>query len=139
MPDRLMIQELTAECRLGVYEWEQEKLQTVWIDLELAIDSARVAKTDDVKDAIDYGRLVTSVKQLAQEKSYRLLETIAEAIASLILSQFETSEVRVRVKKRALPGIGYAAVEVERKAVRRRGIARRDAGRRRTVSGVGSR
>ena len=103
MSDRLIIQDLTVECRLGVFEWEQQTPQTIWIDLELAIDAARAAAEDQVRQAIDYGALVTSVKQLAQGKPYRLLETLAEAIASRILIQFDTSQVNVRVKKRALP------------------------------------
>ena len=121
MPDRLIIQDLTAECRLGLYEWEQEKPQPIGIDLELAVDAARAARRDSVGDAIDYARLVTSVKELAQRRSFRLLETLAESIASLILQKFDTNQVRVRVKKRALPGVDYAAVEVERT---RRGVLR---------------
>ena len=127
MSDRLIIHDLAVECRLGVYEWEQQTPQTVWIDLELAIDAAQAAKRDDVKDAVDYGRLVTSVKQLAQQRPYQLLETVAEATAQLIVEEFQVPRVRVRVKKRALPGVDYAAVEVERL---RRGLRPRRAPRR---------
>ena len=114
MADTLILKDVTAECRLGVFEWEQEKPQTIWMDLELAIDAARAARRDEVADAVDYGRLVTSIKQLAQGRSFKLLETLAETIASMVLQEFQTTRVKVRVKKRALPGIDYAAVEVER-------------------------
>ena len=114
MADTLSIQDLEAACRLGVHEWEQDAPQAIWIDLELAIDASRAAAHDDVREAIDYARLVAAVKERAQAQAYRLLETMAEAIAADVLRQFETSQVRVRVKKRALPGIGYAAVEVVR-------------------------
>lgn len=128
MADALILRDVTAECRLGVFDWEQEQPQTVWIDLELAIDAARAAQRDEVADAVDYGRLVTSVRQLLQGRTFRLLETLAEAIASMILQEFQTARVRVRAKKRALPGIDYAAVEIERT---RRRARRRAAGRRR--------
>jgi dihydroneopterin aldolase len=127
--DRLIIQELAAECRLGVYDWEQEKPQAISIDLELAIDAARAAKRDDVGEAVDYARLVSTITALAQSRAFRLVETLAESIASLALSEFGVAWVRVRVKKRALPEIGYAAVEIERRAMRSR-RARRVAGRR---------
>lgn len=113
--DTLAIRELVAECRIGVFEWEQAKPQPIWIDLELSIDAAKAAARDAVADALDYGRLVTAVKQLVQHKSFHLLETMAEAIAALILQQFETPQVLVRVKKRALPGIESASVEVIRR------------------------
>ena len=114
--DRLILEGIVVECRLGVSEWEQEHPQTIRVDLELAIDAARAAAGDDVEATIDYAQLVTAVKELARRKPYRLLETLADEIASLVLQRFVTAKVFVRVKKRALPGINYAAVEVERLA-----------------------
>lgn len=130
MADALIVQDIAVECRIGVFEWEQKTPQTIWIDVELVIDAARAAARDDVNAAIDYGRLVTMVREVAQQRSYALLETLAEEEASSILAEFGVSTVRLRVKKRALPGIGYAAVEIERQRVVRRARATR-AGRRR--------
>ena len=112
--DTLVIHELVASCRIGVTESEQATPQTVWIDLELTIDARRAAASDDVRDAVDYAELVRSVKELVEGKSYSLLETVAEDVASLVLQRFGTSHVFVRVKKRALPGMDYAAVEITR-------------------------
>jgi dihydroneopterin aldolase len=120
MSDRLILQDIEASCRLGVCEWEQTTPQPVWIDLELAIDAARAAASDAVDEAVDYAALVAAVRERAQRQPYRLLETMAEAISSLMLTRFKTRWVRVRVKKRALEGMGYAAVEIERRAGRRR-------------------
>lgn len=120
MSDRLILQDIEASCRLGVYEWEQAAPQPIWIDLELAIDAARAAASDEVGEAVDYAALVAAVKELAQRQPSRLLETMAEAISSLILTRFKTRWVRVRVKKRSLEGVGYASVEIERRAGRRR-------------------
>ena len=114
--DRLIIEGIEAECRLGVHEWEQEKPQPIWIDLELAIDVKRAAAHDDVRDAVDYAALVAAVREEAQRRPVKLLETLTEAIAGLILEQFGTKQVRVRVKKKALAGISGASVEIERKA-----------------------
>jgi dihydroneopterin aldolase len=44
------------------------------------------------------------------------LETVAEDVASMALKEFTTPSVLVRVKKRALSGMSYAAVEIARKA-----------------------
>ena len=112
--DLLLISDLEAPCKLGVHEWERKEPQTIWIDLELSIDTKRAAERDDVKAALDYGRLVTVVRELAQASAYHLMETLAEEIAKMILSEFSTEFVVVRVKKRALPGIGFAAVQIER-------------------------
>lgn len=108
--DKLIIQDVVAECWIGVTEAERAKAQTIWIDLELAIDAGRAAQKDDVRESVNYRRLVTAVRELAERKSCRLMETLAEGIASLVLRQFATPKIRVLVKKRALPVIGYAAV-----------------------------
>ncbi len=118
MADTLILHEIAVECRLGVEEWEQTTPQPVWIDLEVGIDAARAAVHDDVGEAVDYAKLVAGVRGLAERTSYRLLETLAEAIASSILKESGSTRVKVRVKKKAMPGVGYAAVEVERRVAR---------------------
>jgi dihydroneopterin aldolase len=115
MPDRLLIADLEVSCRLGVFDWEQANPQPIWIDLEVGIDAAKAAKHDDVKDALDYARLVSLVRTLAEQHPFRLMETLAEIVAEGIRREFHEPYVRVRVKKRALPGVGYAAVEIERR------------------------
>jgi dihydroneopterin aldolase len=132
--DKLIIKNLAVETRIGVYEWEQNAPQMIWIDLELSIDAKRAAARDDMREAIDYGRLVTAVKERVQTKAYRLLETVAEEVAALVLSDARVPSVRVRVTKRALPGIDSAAVElVRRRSARtsRRNSASPTAARRR--------
>ena len=136
MADRLLIHDLSAECRVGVYDWERAKPQTVWVDLELSIDAARAAATEDVRDAVDYAELISSVRRLAKSRSYVLLETLAEHIARSVLREFKTPRVRVQVRKRSLPEIGYAAVEVERTAGRVRRAARPGFLRRRRGAGA---
>lgn len=114
MADALTIQGLIVQCRLGALEWEQTSPQEVRIDLELAIDAAKAAQRDDVNDALDYARLAAVVKTLVEGHSYRLMESMAEEIAALILREFPTPEVEVKVTKRALPGIESATVEITR-------------------------
>jgi FolB domain-containing protein len=114
MADTLTIHGLMAMCRLGVTDEEQANPQEVRIDVELAIDARRAAARDDVNDAVDYAQLVAAVKALVEGHPYRLMETMAEDIAALILREFSTPEVEVKVAKRALPGIESASVEVTR-------------------------
>ena len=115
MHDRLIVKDLVVEAIVGVYDWEREHPQKVWIDLELGIDAAKAAAHDDVAAALDYGRLVTAVTQHLHRKKFRLVETVAEDVAALILKEFTTPEVTVRVKKRSLSNVEYAAVELTRR------------------------
>lgn len=114
MSDTLTIHGLTAVCRIGVYDWEQKQPQTISIDLEMPVDASRAAGADEIEDAVDYAEMVNAVKQLAEGRPYRLIETLAEDIAGTILGQFKVPKVTVRVRKAALPGIGHVAIEIER-------------------------
>jgi dihydroneopterin aldolase len=129
MADTLRIQDLAVPCRIGVTEQERATPQTLWLDVELPVDAAAAAARDDMGRTVDYARLAGAVSSLVQDSSYRLLETVAERTAELVLREFAAARVRVEVRKKALAGIGYAAVAVERVARPARARpARRSAG-----------
>ena len=120
MKDRLTVAGIQVACRIGVTEAERASAQPIAIDVELAIDAARAARTERIEAAVDYAALAGAVKRIAEGRTYVLLETLAEAVADAVLQAFGAPRVRVRVVKRALAGIDYAAVEVERAVVRAR-------------------
>ena len=139
MADYLILHDVIAECRLGVFDWEQANPQRIWVDVELEIDAAKAAAHDKVRDAVDYAQLVRLIQQTARARSYRLLETLAEHMAQTILKASYAPRVRLRIKKRALEGIDYAAVEVERRAGRVRRRVRPSASARGRSSAVSAR
>lgn len=112
--DTLSINGLKTLCRIGTTEHEQRNPQEIIIDLEISIDAAVAAKTDDVRDAVDYAAIVGDVKELAEEAPFALMETLAEEIAAMLLEEFGTEAVRVRVSKKALAEIDNASIEIER-------------------------
>ena len=114
MADMLKLYDLVVETHVGVHEWERKEAQKIWLDIELPINVRGAAEVDDVHHVVDYGALVTQVRQHIAQRTYHLMETIAEETAQLILGHFPTHQVQVRVKKRALPGIDHACVEVLR-------------------------
>ncbi len=117
MNDKLCLNGLVVPCRIGVTEAERAAPQRIGIDLELAIDAARAAAHDDVREAIDYAAVVGVVSRHVQGQAHRLLETVAEEIAAVVLQEFPTPRVTVRVTKRAVPTIDSASVEVTRTRV----------------------
>ena len=114
MTDWLKIHDLVVETKIGVFDWERNEAQKIWVDLELPTDARQAAASDDVKTTIDYGALVTAIRNHVQHKTYKLLETMAEEIAGIAVSQFRGRQVSVRVKKRSLPGVGEAVIEIVR-------------------------
>lgn len=99
MKDVISISALKVETKIGLYEWEQQVRQTLIVDLALATDIRKAAHKDDLTHTINYEAVCDQVLELATTKQFKLIETLAERIAALILESFNTSQVTVRVRK----------------------------------------
>jgi 7,8-dihydroneopterin aldolase/epimerase/oxygenase len=97
--DRIFVHGLTTECVIGFIDWERRVKQTVVVDLELSTDCARTARTDEVADTLDYRKVVRRVLAFVEASECRLIETLAERLARLILEEFAVEWVRVSLSK----------------------------------------
>jgi dihydroneopterin aldolase len=113
--DIIFLNEVKIETRLGVPDWERLLPQTVVLDIELAMPHSRSCHSDAIEDTIDYGAIVARLRQTLAEHSFKLVETLAEHVALLILKEFGTPWVKVRVgKPGVLPGLKQLGVMIER-------------------------
>src|SRR5260370_29945709 len=97
--DRVFLGGLTAECIIGFIEWERRVRQTVVIDLELPVDCRRAAATDDVGDTVDYKKVAKRVLAFIEASEFKLVETLAQRLALLILEEFAIEWVRLSINK----------------------------------------
>jgi dihydroneopterin aldolase len=113
--DKIFIHDLRVEARIGVYDWEKHLPQTVRLDLELAAPSSLPFQSGKIADALDYAKVVERLKAFAKDAPPPLLERFAEKVAQLMLDEFGTPWVRVRVAKLgALAAVREIGVEIER-------------------------
>ena len=113
----IFIHDLRLETRIGIYDWERHLPQTVRLDLDIALPSARPFETGEFADAVDYAAIVSRVKAFASDNPHPLLERFAEAIAQLLLHEFHAPSVKVRVAKLApITGVREIGVVIERGA-----------------------
>ena len=113
--DTIFIRELTVETVIGIYDWEREIKQAVLFDLEMACDVARAAASDSVADTLDYKAVCKRVIAFVEASEFQLVETLAERVAQLIMSEFAVPWLRVQVNKRgALRGARDVGVSIER-------------------------
>jgi 7,8-dihydroneopterin aldolase/epimerase/oxygenase len=111
--DTVSIRGLSVSTVIGVYAWEREIEQTLTFGVDLAVDVARVAASDDVADAVDYSKVAATVTSVVREGKFQLIETAVERVAERILADFPVGWVRVEVAKpiAAADGTGaYTAV-----------------------------
>jgi dihydroneopterin aldolase len=112
----IFIHDLRVTTRIGVYAWERVLPQTIRIDVDIELASARAFATGDLADALDYAAVVDRIKAFAAANPHPLLERFTEALAQLVLDEFRAPGVRVRVAKLgALPGVREIGVVIERR------------------------
>jgi len=115
--DTVFVRALTAECVIGVFDWEREIRQRVEIDLWLDTDIRCAAATDRIEDTVDYKGVSKRILALVERSEFALIESLAERVAAVCLEARGVRRARVRVTK---PGaVRHAAavgVEIERPA-----------------------
>lgn len=97
--DRVFLRGLTAECIIGFIDWERRVRQTVVVDLEVPVDCARAALTDEVGDTVDYKKVAKRVLAFIEASEFKLVETLAHRLAMLLLEEFGLEWVRLQVNK----------------------------------------
>jgi dihydroneopterin aldolase len=119
--DRIFLRGLTAECIIGFIDWERRVKQTVVIDLELPVDCARAAASDEVADTVDYKQIAKRVLAFIEASEFKLVETLAHRLALLLLEEFTLDWVRLSLNK---PGAIRNSRDVGVTIERRRAAAR---------------
>ncbi len=97
--------------RHGVNEEERRDAQTFLVDVSIHVTEPR---EDTIGAAVDYRRVRDVVRAVSEDRSYRLLETLAAAVADALVAELPVERVHVRVRK---PGVAWAewtAASVER-------------------------
>jgi dihydroneopterin aldolase len=87
----------------GVFDHERRDGQRFVVDLELGVDTAPAAASDDLRDTIDYGSLVDDVKAAVEGEPVDLIETLATRIAGVCLLDARVEWAKVTVHKPDAP------------------------------------
>lgn len=101
--DKLAVRGLEIHGHHGVFDFERKDGQSFVIDLVLGLDSRPAAAGDDLHDTVDYGTLVASVKLAVETDPVDLIETLAQRIADVCLSESKVEWVEVTVHKPNAP------------------------------------
>lgn len=113
--DRIHIRDLGVRCIIGFKDWERTKKQDVLVNLTLHADLTTACGSDSIGDTIDYKTLKNSIVQMAEDSQFQLIERLAQAVATLCLSDPRVVRVDVSVDKPgALRFAKSVAVEISR-------------------------
>jgi FolB domain-containing protein len=88
---------LSFPCVLGVLDWERREAQTLELELAMNLDLDRAA-AGDLGRSVDYSAVLDQVQFIAQHGRWLLLESMAAAMARLVLAPPAPGEPRAQVK-----------------------------------------
>jgi len=114
--DAIQIRDLRVDALVGIHKRERHVAQTVSIDLDIGLPGNEVFQSDKLADTIDYAQVALRIRELAASGHVRLVETIAERIARLLLDDCGAPWARVSVAKIGiLANAKFVGVTIERR------------------------
>ncbi|MDT8283816.1 MAG: dihydroneopterin aldolase [Gammaproteobacteria bacterium] len=113
--DIVFIEDLCIETIIGIYDWEREVKQTISLDIEMAADNTKPASTENIDDALNYKAVAKRLIAFTEKSQFQLVETLAERLIAMILSEFDVPWCRLKLSKLgAVTGAHSVGVIIER-------------------------
>ena len=97
--DIIFIDDLRLSTLIGIYAREKSVAQLLEISLQIGTSTHSAGQSDAIGDTIDYAVVVDRLRSELAQHHFKLLEGLAEYVASLLLDDFGALWVRVSVAK----------------------------------------
>ncbi len=98
--DIIFLGGLKIDTIIGIYDWEREAKQSVYLDIEMAHDISKAAETDDIEYALDYKTVSDRIVNFVEQSEFFLVEKLIEEIANIIRREFNVPWVKIRLNKK---------------------------------------
>src|SRR3712207_1212035 len=95
--DEIHIEELEVEAAIGVPDQEREKPQRLVISLTLLPTRDFRGLDDDLQRTVDYAALAQEVSTFVRGRVVKLIETLANDLATHLLERFALREVQIEL------------------------------------------
>ncbi|MEG1992676.1 MAG: 2-amino-4-hydroxy-6-hydroxymethyldihydropteridine diphosphokinase [Acetivibrio sp.] len=116
--DKIKISDLEIYCRHGLLKEETILGQKFLVSLTMFLDISKAGKTDKMEDSISYAEVAHFVETFMKERTFKLLEAVAETLAEEVLLRFEKiQKVKIEIKKPWAPillPLDTVSVEIQR-------------------------
>jgi len=111
----VFIRDLVLDAFIGVHGFEKEKTQAIRLNLDMAVWESSDRLDDNLNNVVCYEKITREVRDLIARGHVNLVETLAEKVADLCLTETRVRSVRVRVEKLdVFPDATSVGVEIER-------------------------
>ncbi len=113
--DTIFIRGLLLDASIGVLDHERHERQPLVVDIELEVETGPPVE-GDLASVYDYRVPVAHARDLVEAGHIELVETFANRLANLCLTDSSVRTARIRVEKpEAIPGAEGAGIEITRR------------------------
>ena len=117
--DSINIKGLEVFAHHGVYREENVLGQKFVVDVSMQVSTREAGRSDDIRKSVNYGSVCDDIQKVMKNRNYKLIETVAEEIADMILLTYDDVRgVNVTVKKPWAPvmvHVDTVSVSISRK------------------------
>ena len=116
--DKINILNLRLAAKHGVYDFEKKKEGVFELDIFLYLDLRGAILSDNIKESVDYSKVVELVKKIFSENDCNLIEYVAGRICESIIEKYPVQKVVIKIRKPHAPidaDLDTVEVEIERK------------------------
>ena len=113
--DKIFLRDLEIDAVIGIWEWERRITHKVSIDLEMAADARAASGADQIEGTLNYRDVAKRLIEFVGSSKFELVESLAEAVAQVIVKEFGVPWTRVSVAKPgAIEGSRTVGITIER-------------------------
>lgn len=112
--DFIHIDQLEVLAHIGVPDEERASAQRLTFSITLWPTPGAQPLDDQIARTVNYAAVCAETKKLVHERRDRLIETLADAVASRLLQVFAIQRITVELRKFILPGVQFVSVTVTR-------------------------
>jgi len=99
MSDSIRVEGIAFQARVGYEASERMQPQRILVDVTLELPLAAGARSDDLRDTLDYRGVCTAVVEAGTARSYHLIEAMAGAIVERLAVGEPRAGLAVTVSK----------------------------------------
>ena len=112
--DQIHIEQLEVFARIGVPDDERSAPQRLTFSITLSPMRDASQLDDQIAKTVNYAAVCAETKKFVRDRSDRLIETLADALAKHLLEVFEIRRITVELRKFILSDVKFVSVTVTR-------------------------
>jgi dihydroneopterin aldolase len=112
--DQVLIEQLEVFANIGVPDEERAAAQRLTFNIAFWPVRQAGELEDDISRAVNYASVAAATRTFVAASRNKLIETLANALATHLLETFEIRRITIELRKYILPDADFVSVTVTR-------------------------